>query len=91
MPNQDITVYKYSIMQTPPQKFLSAVLHTYGILLLCHSRWQQSGGAHCHALNSNRIYLRNLPEIQKAQGLRREQNVHKNPPDNWKVKIRHTP
>lgn len=73
------------------QKFLSVVLHTYGILLLFHNRWQQSGGAHCHALNSNRIYLRNLPEIQKAQGLRREQNVHRNPPDNWKVKIRHIP
>lgn len=76
-------------MKTQPQKFLSTALHTYGILLLFHNRWQQSGGAHCHALNSNRIYLKNLPEIQKVQGLRREQNVHRNPPDNWKVKIRH--
>lgn len=50
MPNQDITVYKYSIMQTPPQKFLSAALHSCGILLLFHSRWRRSGGVHCHAL-----------------------------------------
>ena len=78
-------------MQTPPRKFLSAVLHTYGILLLCHRRWRQSGGVHCRALNSNHIYSKNPPAIQKAQGLRREQNVHKNPPDNWKVKIRHIP
>ena len=85
MPNQDITVYKYSIMQTPPQKFLSAALHSCGILLLFHNRWRRSGGVHCRALNSNHIYSKNPPAIQKAQGLHREQNVHKNPPDNWEI------
>lgn len=54
-------------------------IHSCEILLLCHSRWQQSGGVHCRALNSNHIYSKNPPAIQKAQGLRREQNVHKNP------------